>query len=316
MYLGIDLGTSGVKVLLLASDHRVVATAQAPLTVAQPQPHWSEQDPQQWWQATQQAMQQLRAQAAPALARVRAIGLSGQMHGAVVLDAAQQVLRPAILWNDGRASAECRQLLEREPRLTQLTGNLAMPGFTAPKLLWLQTHEPALFAKIRHVLLPKDWLRLQMTGEFASDLSDASGTLWVDVAQRCYSDAMLQACDLTQAQLPRLFEGSTFTAQLQDRIADDWGVPRATPVAAGAGDNAASAVGVGAVAAGQGFVSLGTSGVIFSVGAAYQAAPELGVHAFAHALPGRWHQMSVMLTAASASPPAPRIGAAIDRSPR
>ncbi len=300
MYLGIDLGTSGVKLLLLDDAHHEHASADAALTQQQPQPGWSEQHPADWWQALQAAAAQLRAEAPAAWASVRAIGLSGQMHGAVVLDAQDKVLRPAILWNDGRASAECAELERAVPALQQITGNLAMPGFTAPKLLWLRRHEPALSAQIKRVLLPKDWLRLQLTGEAVSEMSDASGTLWLDLAGRCWSTQILAACGLSQAQMPRLVEGSQASGTLRPALAAAWGLSPACVVAGGAGDNAASAVGVGAVRPGQGFVSLGTSGVVFLVSPGFSPAPAQAVHAFAHALPGTWHQMSVMLSAASA----------------
>ena len=300
MYLGIDLGTSGVKLVLLDGNHHVVASADAPLEVSRPRPLWSEQDPQDWWRAVERAVAQLRAAAPAPWSAVRAIGLSGQMHGAVVLDAAQRVLRPAILWNDGRAFAECAELERLEPRSRAITGNLAMPGFTAPKLLWLRNHEPELFAQARSVLLPKDWLRLQLTGDVVSDMSDASGTLWLDVAARRWSGAMLEACGLSLEHMPRLVEGSAPSGALRPALALAWGLRPGVVVGGGGGDNAASAVGVGAVRARQGFVSLGTSGVVFLAGDAFQPVPEQAVHAFAHALPGRWHQMSVMLSAASA----------------
>jgi len=300
MYLGIDLGTSGVKLLLLDDDQHVQATADAAVPLQRPQPGWSEQHPADWLAATEAAVAQLRAQAPAAWARVRGIGLSGHMHGAVVLGEAGQVLRPAILWNDGRASAECVQLEQAVPASRRITGNLAMPGFTAPKLLWLRAHEPGVFAQIRTVLLPKDWLRLQLTGTAVSDMSDASGTLWLDVGRRDWSDAMLHACGLTRAHMPALAEGSAASGTLLGDVARRWGLPSDVVIAAGAGDNAASAVGVGARQAGQGFVSLGTSGVVFRVTDAFTPATERAVHAFAHALPQRWHHMSVMLSAASA----------------
>lgn len=300
MYLGIDLGTSGIKLLLLDDQHRIHGTADASLSVQQPRPTWSEQSPQSWWLALEQAIRELRAIAPEAWLRVRAIGLSGQMHGAVVLGASGEVMRPAILWNDGRSGNECKALEEAVPDLRKITGNLAMPGFTAPKILWLRTHEPALFARIRHILLPKDWLGLQLTGEFVSEMSDAAGTMWLNVANREWSTTMLAACGLDHSHMPRLVEGSAMRGRLRQALAQRWGLSDGVLVAGGGGDNAASAVGVGAVRAGQGFVSLGTSGVLFLVGAAYQAAPDLAVHAFAHALPHRWHQMSVMLSAASA----------------
>jgi len=300
MYLGIDLGTSGLKLLLLDRQHHVHASVDAAVTLQRPRPLWSEQHPTQWWQALESAVAQLRAAAPKAWAQIRAIGLSGQMHGAVLLNDKAQVLRPAILWNDGRAEKQCAVLELRVPDSRQITGNLAMPGFTAPKLLWLQEHEAHIFRQIRTVLLPKDWLRLQLAGVAVSEMSDASGTLWLDVARRCWSEAMLAACNLNLSHMPRLVEGSDVSGTLRPALAKSWGLSGPVPVAGGAGDNAASAVGVGATTAGQGFVSLGTSGVIFLVSNAYQPAPELAVHAFAHALPGRWHQMSVMLSAASA----------------
>lgn len=300
MYLGIDLGTSGVKALLLDAQHRVHASADAALGLQQPQPGWSEQSPEDWWQALELAVSQLRDQAPQAWGAVRAIGLSGQMHGAVLLDAADRVLRPAILWNDGRSQAECAELEARVPALRRITGNLAMPGFTAPKLLWLRRHEPLLHAQVRRVLLPKDWLRLQMTGEAVGEMSDASGTLWLDVGQRDWSDELLQACGLDRSHMPRLVEGQQAGGQLLPALAARWGLPPRVVVAGGGGDNAASAVGVGAVRRGQGFVSLGTSGVVFRVTDRFRPVPELAVHSFAHAMAGRWHQMSVMLSAASA----------------
>jgi xylulokinase len=300
MFLGIDLGTSSVKILLLDTAHRVVGTADAPLDLSRLHPHWSEQQPGDWWNALDGAMRELQTSAPQALADVRAIGLSGQMHGAVVLGENGEVLRPAILWNDTRASAECAALEAAEPRSREITGNIAMPGFTAPKLLWLKAHEPDVFAQIQTVLLPKDWLRFKLTGEAVSDMSDASGTLWLDVRNRRWSEAMLAASGLGLAQMPRLVEGSTPSGTLLPDLAQRWGLPRNVIVAGGAGDNAASAVGVGAVSVGQGFVSLGTSGVVFLVTDRCNPNPARAIHTFAHALPGRWHQMSVMLSAASA----------------
>lgn len=295
MYLGIDLGTSGVKALLLERDGVIAAQASAPLTVSRPRPLWSEQAPDDWWRAVETAVMAFD----PGLrAQVRGIGLSGQMHGAVLLGADDRVLRPAILWNDGRAQAQCAELLHREPRTPAITGNPALAGFTAPKLLWVRENEPEIHAAIRTVLLPKDWVRLQMTGDKASDMSDASGTLWLDVARRCWSVPMLAACGLDERHMPRLIEGSAISGRLLPDIATRWGMERVI-VAGGGGDNAAGAVGLGAVDPGQTFLSLGTSGVIFTVTDGFRPNPAAAVHAFAHALPGRWHQMSVMLSAAA-----------------
>src|SRR5439155_8929619 len=210
------------------------------------------------------------------------------------------VLRPAILWNDGRSGPQCAALEAALPSLHSIAGNLAMPGFTAPKLLWVREHEPHLFAQTARVLLPKDWLRLQLTGEHASEMSDASGTLWLDVGARRWSDELLAACGLTRGHMPRLVEGSEVSGALRAALADRWGLRAGIAVAGGGGDNAASAVGIGAVRPNQGFVSLGTSGVIFLASDRFRPNPRSAMHAFCHALPGRWHQMSVMLSAASA----------------
>ncbi len=299
MFLGIDLGTSELKLLLLDEQHRIQATTGVALTVQRPQPLWSEQQPADWWAALDLGMAQLKQDHAGALARVQGIGLSGQMHGAVALDAADRVLRPAILWNDGRSAAECTQMMAACPELPAITGNLAMPGFTAPKLAWMRKHEPELFARVAKVLLPKDWLRLQLSGEHVSEMSDAAGTLWLDVANRRWSAEALALTGLDKSKMPRLVEGSEISATLKPELAARWGLPAGIPIAGGAGDNAASAVGMGAVRPGQGFLSLGTSGVIFLCNEKFRPNPARAVHAFCHALPHTWHQMSVMLSAAS-----------------
>lgn len=295
MFLGIDIGTSGVKAVVLDEAGSVVGQGTAALTVQRPHPLWSEQDPDAWWRATTAAVQAID----PAVRRsVRGVGLAGQMHGATLLDADDRPLRPAILWNDGRSFAECEAMERAVPTLRTIAGNIAMPGFTAPKLLWVRDHEPEVFAKIATVLLPKDYVRLLMTGDKASDLSDSAGTLWLDVAARSWSDELLAACGLTQAQMPALYEGSQVTGTLTAEIAELWGMPQ-VPVAAGGGDNAAGAVGVGVVADGDALLSLGTSGVIFVATKDFRPNADSAVHAFCHALPGMWHQMSVHLSAAS-----------------
>ena len=298
-HLGIDLGTSEVKLLLLDDRGRLLGQTGAPLTVQRPQPLWSEQAPDDWWQATQLAVTQLRHQLPEAWADVRSIGLSGQMHGAVLLDAADQVLRPAILWNDGRSHAQCAQLTAAAPMLHAVAGNLAMPGFTAPKLLWVRQHEPAVFDRTCSVVLPKDHLRLKLTGDKFSDPSDAAGTLWLDVAARDWSDDLLQATGLNRGHMPSLVESNQPSGELRDDLARAWGLAPGVVVAGGAGDNAASAIGIGAVAPGDGFISLGTSGVLFVADDRFRPNPQAAVHAFCHALPQRWHRMSVMLSAAS-----------------
>lgn len=299
MFLGIDVGTSGVKAVLIDHQGRVHARGDAALSVSRPAPLWSEQDPALWWQASEAAVAALPAELR---AGVQGVGLSGQMHGATVLGEDDRPLRPAILWNDGRAFSECEELEALVPGARGITGNLAMPGFTAPKLLWLRSHEPELFAQIRAVLLPKDYVRLCMTGDKASDLSDSAGTLWLDGARRDWSDALLNACGLTRDHMPHLHEGTAITGTLRAEVAARWGVGQGTnsvPVAAGGGDNAAGAVGVGAVHDGEAFLSLGTSGVIFLATDGFRPNPRRAVHAFCHAVPGMWHQMSVHLSAAS-----------------
>jgi xylulokinase len=296
--LGLDLGTSGIKALLLDGE-ATLATATAPLTVQRPQPGWSEQHPQDWWRATERCLDELAATHPRAMAAVRGIGLSGQMHGATLLDAGHEVIRPCILWNDARSGAQCAELEVPTLNLRRITGNPAMAGFTATKLLWVREHEPEHFSRIARVVLPKAWLRWKLSGEFIEDMSDASGTLWLDVAARRWSPQLLAACGLSEAQMPRLVEGTEPAGQLRAEWVRRWGFDQAPVIAGGAGDNAAGAVGVGAVNAGDAFVSLGTSGVLWATTADFAPAASHGVHAFCHALPGLWHQMGVQLSAAA-----------------
>ena len=298
-YLGLDLGTSELKALLIDADQRVLAQVGIKLDVQRPHPLWSEQHPQIWWDALVKAIDQLHQSHGSALARLASIGLSGQMHGAVLLNREGQVLRPAILWNDGRSAKQCEQLARMVPALTTITGNLAMPGFTAPKLLWLQLHEPDCFAQLGRVMLPKDWLRLQLTGDAVTDCSDAAGTLWLDTGLREWSPDMLRACQLDPSHMPSVIEGSGRAGTLLPEWRERWGIDHEVWLAAGAGDNAASAVGMGLTENGQGFVSLGTSGVVFICNDSYRPNAEQAVHTFCHAVPERWFQMSVMLSAAS-----------------
>ncbi len=299
-FLGLDIGTSSVKALLIDADQRTMGEATAPLGVSRPKPLWSEQDPDDWVEGVEASVAAIRRNAPQAFASLAGIGLSGQMHGATLLDANDKPLRPAILWNDGRSFAECDELKRRVPDLERRTGNLAMPGFTAPKMLWVAAHEPDVAKATKRVLLPKDYVRLRLSGEAASDMSDASGTLWLDVARRAWDETLLAATGLTLAAMPKLVEGSEVSAYLSPAVAKAWGLDgRRIPIAGGGGDNAASAIGVGATEPGSGFVSLGTSGVVFSVTDRFVSLPERTLHAFCHALPHRWHGMSVMLSAAS-----------------
>jgi xylulokinase len=296
MFIGLDLGTSGLKAILIDEGQRVLAEATAPLTVERPAEGWSEQDPASWIAAAETVLGRLAAQG---LSKVTGIGLSGHMHGATILDSTDRVLRPCILWNDTRSHVEAAAQ-DADPRFRAVTGNIVFPGFTAPKLAWVRRHEPQVWEKVAKVLLPKDYLRLWLTGEHVSDMSDAAGTAWFDTGARDWSDDLLAATGLTRAQMPRLVEGSAVSGRLREDLAARWGLPKGVVVAGGGGDNAASGVGVGVVKAGQAFVSLGTSGVLFAANDGYQPDPATAVHTFCHALPNTWHQMGVILAATDA----------------
>jgi xylulokinase len=296
MYLGIDLGTSGVKLLLIDAEQTVIGTANASIEVSRPHPGWSEQDPADWIAATRKAIETLRTTHGRALSAVRGIGLSGHMHGATLLGADDGVLRPCILWNDTRSHREAAAL-DADPRFRKITGNIVFPGFTAPKLAWVKANEPAIFGRVRKVLLPKDYLRLWLTGDHISEMSDSAGTSWLDTGARKWSAELLAATDLSEDQMPALVEGTQPGGVLRRELAGEWGLGEGIVVAGGAGDNAASACGMGTVRGGQAFVSLGTSGVLFAANDAYLPNPESAVHAFCHALPDTWHQMGVILSA-------------------
>ncbi|MDX0761905.1 xylulokinase [Sinorhizobium medicae] len=299
MYLGLDLGTSGVKAMLMDEEQRIVGSATGALDVARPHPGWSEQNPADWIRAAEEAIAQLKAAHAEALAAVRGIGLSGQMHGATLLDEGDAVLRPCILWNDTRSFREA-EALDGDPQFRALTGNIVFPGFTAPKLAWVRENEPEIFARVRWVLLPKDYLRLWLTGEHMSEMSDSAGTSWLDTGKRKWSTSLLAATHLEERQMPELVEGTDAAGTVRPELANRWGMGSGVLVAGGAGDNAASACGMGTVGEGQAFVSLGTSGVLFAANASYLPNPESAVHAFCHALPNTWHQMGVILSATDA----------------
>lgn len=300
MYLGIDIGTSGVKALLMDEDQHIVGTAASrPLLCSRPQRGWSEQDPAMWWDAVCEAVDQFADSHASALSAVSGIGLSGHMYGATVLDEHDRPLRPGILWNDTRSSAECLDMERREPRLRSIAGRRATPGVTAPKLSWLSRHEPEIFSQIRSVLLPKDYVRMLMTGEKVSDMADASGSLWLDLARRDWSDSLLDATGLDRRHMPRLVEGTAVSGQLRQDVAARWGMQRRPVVAGGGGDNACGACGTGAIHAGNGNISLGTSGVLFVVTDEPKFSNEIDVESLCHSVPGRWAQMSVILSATS-----------------
>ena len=295
MYLGIDLGTSAVKACVMDASGTVVASASAGLTVQHPFDGASEQDCADWWAATCAAIGGI----APELrGQVRALGLSGQMHGAVVLDADHRPIRPVILWNDARAEAECAAMLDAVPEAGQIGGVPPMPGFTAPKILWLSRHEPAAHARIAHVLLPKDYIGLRLHGTLVTDPTDASGSAWYDSGARCWSAALCKASATDPAWLPEVRHGSEIGGLLRAAVAKELGLPAGIPVAVGAGDAAAGAVGIGAVADGDGFLSLGTSGQLFVTTGAHRPNLERRIHAYAHTVPGQWFQMAAMLNGA------------------
>jgi xylulokinase len=298
MHLGLDIGTSGVKAVVVDAEDRVVAQATAPLTVSRPL--WAEQDPEQWWHAVTSALDALGTSSPQAMAAVEAIGLSGQMLGVVLLDAADQPIRPALLWNDGRATVECAELERRFCAFADIVGCRAMPGFPAPKLLWLARHEPHALARTRRVLLPKDYVRLRLSGEAASDRADSSATLLMDTRAGDWDDAIVAACGLDRARLPRLVESAEIAGTLRRALAERWGLRTATPIVGGAGDNMCAGVGVGAVSAGAAYIGLGTSGVYFLVNDSFVPAKGGGMHTHRHAVPGLYCQNAVVLSAGAA----------------
>jgi len=299
-FLGIDVSTTGSKALLMAEDGRVVAVASSPHSLQTPRPLWSEQDPQEWWTAVSTSIGKVLTDARLKGPDVAAVGLTGQMHGLVLLDAGGAVLRPAILWNDGRTQDQCdeiHRMVGRE-RLVQVTGNLALTGFTAPKILWVQQNEAEVYARARHVLLPKDYVRYRLTGEYAMDKADGSGTILFDLKRRAWSTELLDALGIPPEWMPATFEGPVVTGQVSTVAAAATGLAAGTPVVAGGGDQAAQAVGVGAVEPGIVALTLGTSGVVFVSTPDALVEPQGRLHAFCHAVPGMWHFMGVMLSAA------------------
>lgn len=298
--LGIDVSTTATKAVLIDEAGRVAGIGSSSYGYEVPRPRWSEQDPALWWDGSVEAIRSVLATTGVTGDEVAAVGLAGQMHGAVLLDAADAPLRPAILWNDQRTSAECDEIRERvgARRLIEVTGNDALTGFTAPKLLWVRSHEPETWGRVAHLLLPKDYVRLRLTGDHAVDKADAAGTLLLDLAGREWSPEVLAALRIDDAVLPRTYEGPDVTGTVTAQASTATGLRPGTAVVAGGGDQAANAVGVGAVAPGTMTLSLGTSGVVFGSTDRPLYEPDGRVHAFCHAVPGRWHMMSVMLSAA------------------
>lgn len=299
-FLGIDTSTTSSKALLMDATGNVVAVASSPHTVQTPRPLWSEQNPAEWWQATAQSIRRVLQKAGVRGEDVAAVGLTGQMHGLVLLDEAGNVLRPAILWNDQRTQAQCDAIHARigRERFIQTTGNVALTGFTAPKILWVAEHEPHLYARVRHILLPKDYVRYRLTGGYAMDKADGAGTALFDVRCRTWATDLLEALDINPAWLPPTFEGTDITGHVHQAAADATGLAVGTPVVAGGGDQAAQAVGVGAVEPGIVALTVGTSGVVFAPTTEPLIEPQGRLHAFCHAVPGMWHLMGVMLSAA------------------
>ncbi len=298
--LGIDLGTSGVKALLIREDGTALASATVEYPLSTPRPLWSEQDPADWWRGVCEATQAVLLQAHLSGSDIRAMGISGQMHGLTLLDASGEVLRPAILWNDQRTGAQCdeiTQLAGGKHRVLELTANVVLPGFTAPKILWVRENEPEVYARVAHVLLPKDYIRYKLSGEFATEVSDASGMSVFDVRRRTWSDEMLHALNIPREWMPRCAESHEVTAHVSATAAPAIGLAPGTPIVGGGGDNAAGAVGNGVVREGIVSASIGTSGVVFATAEKFAMEPEGNLHAFCHAIPDTWHMMGVMLSA-------------------
>ena len=306
LFLGIDVSTTGSKALLVDEKGELAGSGTTPHTLQTPKPLWSEQDPHEWWTATAASIRKALAAAGAAGPEVAGVGLTGQMHGLVLLDAARQVLRPAILWNDQRTGRECAEIERRVGRseLIRETGNVALTGFTAPKILWVRDHEPAVYAKAKLVLLPKDYVRLRLTGEAAMDKADGSGTILFDLKARGWSKKVLEKLEIPADWLPPTYEGPQTTGCITAEAAAATGLRAGTPVVAGGGDQAAGAVGAGAVRPGVVSLTLGTSGVVFATTDAPLVEPEGRLHAFCHAVPGRWHFMGVTLAAADVRGPA------------
>ncbi|HNE05336.1 MAG TPA: xylulokinase, partial [Anaerolineales bacterium] len=299
-FLGIDTSTTSSKALLIDSNGVVIAVAAASHTLQTPKPLWSEQNPREWWDAVAASIKSVLEKAGVSGERVVAVGLTGQMHGLILLDENGSVLRPAILWNDQRTQSQCdeiHQVIGKE-KFIQITGNVALTGFTAPKILWVKENEPSVYARAKHVLLPKDYIRFCLTGEYAMDKADGAGTVLFDLKVRDWSDEVLAALGIPREWMPRTFEGTAFTGKVTEEAARLTGLKAGTPVAAGGGDQAAGAVGVGAVEPGIVGLTVGTSGVVFATTPSALIEPEGRLHAFCHAVPGMWHFMGVMLSAA------------------
>ena len=297
MYLGIDLGTSSIKCLIIDDGQKVLNSSSAEFSLSTPQNGWAEQDPLLWIQGLTDCLNSISKKTN--LKDILAISFSGQMHGATCLDIDNNIIRPSILWNDTRSFAECQEMMLKNPNIMDITGNLAMPGFTAPKILWMKNHEPEYFNRIRKVLLPKDYIRFYLSGEFYSDMSDASGTYWLNVGERKWSQELLDLCDLTIDQMSNLCEGTEQTGVVSKKISEQFGFSSNCKIYGGAGDNAAGAAGLGLFQEGDGSISLGTSGVIFTPTSKFKKNYQDATHSFCHCFPDTWHLMTVMLSCTS-----------------
>ena len=300
LFLGLDIGTSGAKAIVCDGDGHIVAMALAEYPISSPQPLWSEQNPSDWWQGAQQAIRDVVS--AVDASQIMGIGLTGQMHGSVFLDANNQVIRPALLWNDQRTAAECAEINQRvgAQRLIEIAGNPALTGFQAPKILWVRNHEPANFARIAHILLPKDYIRLLLSDVYATDAADTAGTLLIDLTSRDYSDEILAALEIKREWLPTVYEGPSITSHLTADVATALGLTAGIPIIAGGGDNAAAAIGTGIIKSGVVNSSIGTSGVVFAHSDNIALDPQGRLHTFCHSVPGAWHMMAVTLSAGGA----------------
>jgi xylulokinase len=297
LFIGLDIGTSGAKAIVCDGEGIILASALAEYPISSPQPLWSEQHPADWWRGAQEAIRTVVSRVDPA--QIRGIGLAGQMHGAVFLDDANQVIRPALLWNDQRTAAECIEITQKvgAERLLAIAGNPALTGFQAPKILWVRNHEPANYARIAHIVLPKDYIRFMLSDVYAADVADGAGTLLMDISARDYSPDILTALGIPLAWLPRLYEGPQVTGELSARAAALLGIPAGIPIIAGGGDNAAAAIGTGIVTRGVVNSSIGTSGVIFAHSDTIALDPKGRLHTMCHSVPGAWHMMAVTLSA-------------------
>ena len=297
MFIGIDLGTSSVKTILIDENQKIIENVSKSIDLINNKPGYFEQDPNTWFTATIDCFQKLKESFPKEFKSTKSIGISGQMHGATLIDRDNNILRPCILWNDTRSASFCTEMENSFSSIRKISGNITMPGFTAPKILWIKKYEPDIFKKIYKILLPKDYLRLKLTNSYYTEMSDASGTLWLNVKERKWSEELLNLTYLNSSHMPQLVEGSEPTETLSSKIKDELGFDNEVILAGGAGDQAAGAIGSGVIDSNQSMISLGTSGVYFSPTDSFSSNTNHAVHSFCHCIPNTWHHMSVMLSA-------------------